>query len=49
VHWVEGMRFGSSESGYMRLDVLRDGRVRLEVREVDQAGRGHEAFSMWIK
>jgi len=49
VHWVAGMRFGSAEAGYMRLDVLPDGRARLAVREVDDAGQGREAYSTWLR
>jgi hypothetical protein len=49
VHWIEGMRYGSSEAGYVVLDVLPDRRVRLGVREVDGAGVVTEPFSMWIR
>jgi hypothetical protein len=33
----------------MRLDLLRDGRARLGVVEVDETGNGVERFSMWLE
>jgi calcineurin-like phosphoesterase family protein len=43
------MRFGSGDAGFMRLDVLADGRVRLGVLAVDREGRSRERFSMWLE
>lgn len=48
VAWRNGTRFAASKSGYMRLDVQRDGRVRLGVRAVDRAAVGREVFSLWL-
>jgi len=42
---TEGQLFGREASGFMRLDIGRDGRVRLAVVVVDAAGRTEEAFS----
>src|SRR5581483_4655385 len=42
-------RFAASAPGFMRLDVLHDGRVRLGVIAVDRAGRPAERFSMWLE
>jgi hypothetical protein len=41
-------RYASDEPGFMRVDVLGDGRVRLGVLQVDNNGRAGEAFSMWL-
>ena len=40
--------YASDEPGFMRVDVLRDGRVRLGVLAVDDEGRPREAFAMWL-
>ena len=49
VKWLDSTRFAASDGGYMRLDALADGRVRLGVIEVDKAGNGSERFSMWLE
>jgi len=49
VGWRDSTRFASSDAGYMRLDMLRDGRARLGVVEVDETGNGVERFSMWLE
>ena len=49
VTWRDSTRFASSDGGYMRLDALTNGRVRLGVVEVDKAGNGTERFSMWLE
>ena len=41
-------RFASAAAGYMRLDLLKDGRVRLGVTEVDREGKTREAYSRWL-
>lgn len=41
-------RYAAGKPGFMRLDVLGDGRVRLGVLLVDAHGRATEAFSMWL-
>ncbi len=45
---IPGTRFAVSSGGFVRLDVLVDGRVRLGVITVDRAGGGTEAFAMWL-
>ena len=46
--WLDSTRFAQSASGFMRLDLLRDGRTRLGVTVVDKRGQAREAFSMWL-
>lgn len=41
-------RYASAASGFIRVDVLRDGRVRIAVIVVDEAGRRSEDFSAWV-
>lgn len=45
---LEGTRFARSASGFMRIDVLHDGRARLAVTVVDADGHGTEAFGLWL-
>lgn len=45
---LSATRYASSAAGYMRLDVLRDGRVRLGVSEVDGQGRPRETYTRWL-
>ena len=49
VAWRAETRFASSAAGFMRLDVLDDGRVRLGVLTVDRGGDAVEDFSMWLE
>jgi hypothetical protein len=49
IKWLADTRFAAADGGYMRLDALVDGRVRLGVIEVDAAGNGTERFSMWLE
>ncbi|MGH9260346.1 MAG: hypothetical protein ACRD08_10700, partial [Acidimicrobiales bacterium] len=49
VAWRDSTRFAASASGYMRLDVQRDGRVRLGVRAVDRMAAPREVFSLWLE
>jgi len=44
----KAMRFGSDDAGFMRLEVLADGRIRLGVEAVDREGRSQERFSLWL-
>ena len=37
-----------AESGFMRLDIARDGRVRLGVITVDRVGNPTEVYSTWM-
>jgi hypothetical protein len=51
---VEGSLFKREAAGFMRLDVTRDGRVRLSVTTVvpegtRPAGESAEVFSLWLK
>lgn len=41
--------FSRAASGFMRLDLLTDGRVRLGVLTVDGTGRAVEAFARWLE
>jgi hypothetical protein len=45
---IAGSRFVASSAGFVRLDVLTDGRIRLGVIVTDAAGGGEERFSMWL-
>jgi hypothetical protein len=49
VGWHADTRFASSAAGFMRLDVLDDGRVRLGVWTVDDDGGTVEGFSTWLE
>jgi hypothetical protein len=48
VKWLASTRYAAGKAGFMRLDVLGDGRVRLGVLHVDASSRVTEAFSMWL-
>lgn len=48
VNWVDGTRYAAPASGYMRMDFLRDGKVRLGVRVVDAEGGATERFSLYL-
>ena len=43
------LRFGSGDAGFMRLEFLADGRVRLGVITVDREGRSRERFARWLE
>jgi len=45
---IPGTRFASSAAGFVRVDVLRDGRVRLAVITTDRDGIGSERYSAWL-
>jgi hypothetical protein len=45
---LDGTRYASAKPGFMRIDVLEDGRVRLGVLEVDAGARVTEALAMWL-
>jgi hypothetical protein len=45
---IPGSRFVASRAGFVRLDVLTDGRIRLGVIVADVSGGGQERFSMWL-
>jgi hypothetical protein len=46
---VRGSRFRAARSGYMRLDLLRDGRRQLAVIEVSADGSAREAWRGWLE
>jgi len=46
---LDSTRFARSASGFMRVEFLHDGRARLSVTVVDDAGRGREAFALWLE
>ena len=48
VRSLDGTRFARSASGFMRVDVLRDGRARLGVMVVNRDGIALEAYSLWL-
>jgi hypothetical protein len=45
---LDSTRYASRHPGFMRVDVLEDGRVRLGVLLVDAGGQVSEAFSSWL-
>jgi hypothetical protein len=45
---LDGTRFAQSASGFMRVEVLCDGRARLAVMVVDRRGAAAEAFALWL-
>jgi hypothetical protein len=42
-------RFARADAGFMKLELLRDGRVRLAVLTVDRDARSRERFSIWLE
>lgn len=49
VHQTSATRFATTLSGFMRLDFLRDGRVRLGVITVDSGAATSEAFAAFLE
>jgi hypothetical protein len=45
---IPGTRFAAAASGFVRLDLLTDGRIRLGVVVAAASGAGEERFSMWL-
>ncbi|MBP2647829.1 MAG: hypothetical protein H6Q77_1453 [Gemmatimonadetes bacterium] len=45
---IDGTWLALARSGFMRVDVTPDGRLRLGVLTVDRAGHAREAASMWL-
>jgi hypothetical protein len=45
VHAIDSTHFDEKASGYMRLDVMTSGQVRMAVHLIDQAGGEHVAYS----
>ncbi len=48
VVYLEQSRYAAAKSGYMRVELVRDGRVRLAVLVVDAEAQVSESFSMWL-
>lgn len=46
---IEGTRYASDESGFMRMDLLIDGRVRLAVIAVAADGTARETYAAWLR
>ncbi|MBV9773075.1 MAG: metallophosphoesterase, partial [Gemmatimonadetes bacterium] len=49
VRAITGTQYARRASGFMRMSVLKDGRIRLAVIVVDAAGKAAENFSMWLE
>jgi hypothetical protein len=49
VAWGDSTVFAATASGFMRLDVLRDGRARLGILAVAADSSTTERFSMWVR
>lgn len=49
VRAIPQARYVARESGFMRLSVLRDGRVRLAALEVNAAGEAEETAAFWLQ
>jgi hypothetical protein len=47
--WLDHTRYASSKAGWVRLDVLRDGRIRLAVIEVGSDASVLERFSTYLR
>ena len=47
--YLDESRYAAALSGYMRVNVLRDGRVHLAVVTVDESGSAQDAFTMWLE
>lgn len=48
VYKIRGSRLARTASGYMRVEILRDGRARLSVVEVDADGQTTDVLAMWL-
>ena len=46
---LDGSRYARAASGFIRVDLLRGGRVRLGVLLADEDGQLTEDFSMWLE
>jgi hypothetical protein len=49
VDYRENTRWAMAASGFMRLDIMRDGKVRLGVITVNVMGEPNEAFAMFLE
>lgn len=48
IGWNANTRYAAAASGFMRLDMLLDGRVRLGVITVDAAGGSKESYALYL-
>jgi hypothetical protein len=48
VTWSDSTAFAAEAAGFMRLDVMPGGRVRLGLITVESNGDAREAFSLWL-
>jgi len=46
--WLDSTRFAVGQSGYVRLDATRAGRVRVGVITVNEMSAAHEEYSAWL-
>jgi hypothetical protein len=46
---LDSTRFARRASGFMRVELLRDGRARLGVTVADRSGSATEEFALWLK
>lgn len=46
---IGGTQFASSEAGFMKLDIFRDGGIRLTVIAADAEGKGREIYKLSIR
>jgi hypothetical protein len=49
VRAITGTMYTRRASGYMRLTILTDGRVRLSVQVVNEKGEATEDYSAWLE
>lgn len=47
--WLPETRFAASTSGFMRLDAVRSGRIRLGVFQIQPDGTAREVWSAWLE
>jgi Calcineurin-like phosphoesterase len=48
VAWLDSTRYATSKSGWMRLDLLNDGRVRAAVVTLDEGNKPSESWADWL-
>jgi hypothetical protein len=47
--WLAATRYAAALSGFMRIDALRSGQIRLGVVAIGDDGQAREVFSMWLE
>jgi hypothetical protein len=48
-HLLENTEYAAKAAGFMRLDILHSGRIRLGVLVVDEEGEASETFATWLE